>query len=124
MTTFPQTAVWVCPVHVSVVHRQFVLTLYQGGQAMYPNLVFSELRNAIADFSVNSQDPKAAILPSYISYEGVPFVAQGFFYDGPTPPPGTFSGFDDIFTLYSDLKTRSYLDLILSAPANSSGYLR
>lgn len=91
---------------------------------MYPNTTFSQVRSAIADFSANSQDPKAAILPSYISYQGNELVTQGFFYDGPTPPPGTFGGFDNIPTASSDLKTRSYLDLILSAPANSSANLR
>ena len=91
---------------------------------MYPNVTFSQVRNAIADFSINSQDPKAVILPSYISYQGSQLVAQGFFYDGPTAPPGTFSGFDNIPTASSDLKTRSYLDMIQSAPANSSGNLR
>ena len=91
---------------------------------MYPNVTFSQVRNAIADFSTNSQDPKAVILPSYISYQGSQLVAQGFFYDGPTAPPGTFGGFDNIPTVSSDLKTRSYLDMILSAPANSSGNLR
>ena len=91
---------------------------------MYPNTTFSQVRTAIADFSANSQDPKAAILPAYISYQGNNFVTQGFFYDGPTPPPGTFSGFDNIPTGSSDLKTRSYPDLIVTPLSNTTADLR
>ena len=91
---------------------------------LYSSLQFDEVRAAIANFSAYSRDPKAAILPSYISYGGYQNISQGIFYDGPTPPPGTFDNFTNIPSLSSDLKTRSYLDMILSAPANSTGGLR
>ncbi|KAF9648761.1 FAD-binding domain-containing protein [Thelephora ganbajun] len=105
MNTFPQTEVW-------------------GGQIMYPFTQFNEVRAAIADFSADSQDPKAAILPSYISYQGNHIINQGIFYDGPNPPPGTFDNFTNILSVSSDLKTRSYVDMILSSPANSTAGLR
>ena len=91
---------------------------------MYPSTAFNQTRTAIADFSVYSRDPKAAILPSYASYAGDQFVAQVFFYDAPTPPPGIFDNFTNISTISSDLKTRSYLDVILSSVANSTAGLR
>ena len=91
---------------------------------MYPSSTFDQLRTAIADFSVHSEDPKAAIVPSYISYQGSQFITQSIFYDGPTPPPGTFDNFSSIPTILSDLKTRSYLDMVLSAPANTTMGLR
>ena len=73
---------------------------------------FERLRSAIADFSVYSQDPKAAILPTYISFAGDTVINQGVFYDGPSPPPGTFDNFTKIPFDSQDLKTRSYSDMI------------
>ena len=81
---------------------------------MYPSPTFDQTRTAITDFSVYSRDPKAGILPSYTSYAGDRFVAQVFFYDAPTPP-GIFNNFTNIATISSDLKTRLYLDVILSS---------
>lgn len=49
---------------------------------------------------------------------------MGVFYDGPTPPPGTFDNFTKITYLSTDLKTRSYLDMALTAPANFTSGLR
>ena len=64
------------------------------------------------------------ILPSYISYEGNQIVAQVFFYDAPTPPPGIFDNFTNIATISSDLKTRPYLNLISSSGVNTTADLR
>jgi hypothetical protein len=86
--------------------------------------VFDEVRAAIADFSANVQDPKAAILSSYITYQGNLFIYQGLFYDSPTAPPGIFDSFINIPSVLSDLKTRSYLDMILSSGANSTADFR
>jgi len=41
------------------------------------------------------------------------------FYDGPTPPPGTFDMFTEIKSLTSDQKTRSFSDFVNSIPADS-----
>ena len=91
---------------------------------MYPSSAFDEVRTAIADFSVNVQDPKAAILSSYITYQGNLLVNQGLFYDSPNAPPGIFDSFTNISSVSSDLKTRSYLDMILSTSANSTAGFR
>jgi len=91
---------------------------------MYPILKFDEVRTAIADFSVSAQDPKAAILPSYMSIAGDLSINLGVFYDGPTPPPSTFQNFTNILSISRDLKTRSYLDMILSSSSNSTAGLR
>ena len=108
----------------STVHRESALTLPQGGQVAYPSSTFNQFRTALADFSVYSQDPKASIMSSYISYQGEQFASQNFFYDGPTPPPGTFDNFTNIQLASGELKTRSYLDVILSSTANSTAGLR
>jgi len=105
MTAFPQTEVW-------------------GGQVTYSQSSFDQVRTAIADFSLYSQDPKAAILPWYVSSAGNRTISHGIFYDGPTPPPGTFDGFTSIPSISSDLKTRSYLDMILSTNIAGAADLR
>ena len=91
---------------------------------MYSSLEFDQVRAAIADFSVYSKDPKAAILPSYVSYAGNQIISLLLFYDSPTLPPGIFDNFTSILPVTSDVKTRSYLDMILSAPSNSTAGLR
>lgn len=91
---------------------------------MYSSLQFDQVRAAISNFSVYSQDPKAVILPSYTSYTGVLSLSGEIFYDGPTPPPGTLDNFTNIPTLASDLKTRSYLDMFLSIPSNFTTSIR
>ena len=64
------------------------------------------------------------ILPSYVSYQGNQIISHLFFYDDATPPNGTFDKYTNIPSVSSDLKTRSYLDMILSAPANSTAGTR
>jgi hypothetical protein len=51
------------------------------------------------------------IIPSYTNGQGISVL---IFYDAPTAPPGTFDGFTNIPSVSSNLKTRSYPDLILS----------
>jgi len=71
------------------------------------------VRAAIADFSSHVQDPKAAILPMYISDGANQTVTQVVFYDGPTPPPGIFDNFTNIPSLSSDLKTGPFIGAVL-----------
>ena len=52
-----------------------------------------------------------------MSYAGAQTITQGIFYDGPTPPPGTFDNFTNIPSVSSDLRARSYADTILGASA-------
>jgi hypothetical protein len=79
---------------------------------------------AIADFSANAQDPKAEIASTYFNYAGDYLINIGLFYDSPTAPPGFFDSFTNIPSVSSDLKTRSFLDMILSYNANSSAGFR
>ena len=123
MTAFPQTEVWVRTICLPSISQRRSRT-FQGGQIVYRASHFDEIRGAISDFSANSKDPKAAILPTYVSWAGVPFVTQGIFYDGPTPPPGTFSSFTKIPSVTRDLKVRSYTDMILSSRSNSTAGFR
>ena len=91
---------------------------------MYHSSAFGGVRTAIADFSSNVQDPKAAIISSYLSYQGNLLVNQGLFYDSPTAPSGIFDSFTNIPSVSSDLKTRSYVDMILSSSANGTAGFR
>jgi len=100
------------------------LILFQGGGITYLASSFNQVRTAIADFSVYSQDPKAVMIPMYTSQAGSQTIAQLIFYDGPTPPTGTFDNFTNIPSNSSDLKTHSYVDMILSADTNSTAGLR
>ena len=60
----------------------------------------------------------------FIGSQGGQIVVQILFYNEPTPPPGTFDNFTNIPSISSDLKTRSYLDMVLSTVASSSPGLR
>jgi len=82
---------------------------------MYSPPNFNKVSTAIADFSVHSQDPKAVVLPLYASSAGNQTIINVMFYDGPTPPPGTFDNFTNIPSLSSDVGTRSYADAILNS---------
>jgi hypothetical protein len=95
--------------------------LFQGGVIAFPINKTDEFRTAIADFSANSQDPKAAIIPTYASGQVINAI---IFYDAPTAPPGTFDCFTNIPSVFSDLKTRSYPDLILSFNVSYSAGFR
>ena len=120
LNAFPQTKVWVRTVHFVIARQLDANSSFQGGQIVYPSLEFGQVRAAIADFSANVKDPKAAILPSFVSTTGLQLVSQGIFYDGPTPPSCTFDNSTNILPISSDLKTRSYSDMILSADSNST----
>ena len=91
---------------------------------MYPLLKFDEVHTAIANFSVSVQDPKAAILPSYMNIAGDPVINLLVFYDSPTPPPDIFHTFTNISPISRDVETRAYPDIILSAGSNFTGGLR
>ncbi|KAJ1022081.1 hypothetical protein NDA18_005315 [Ustilago nuda] len=76
--------------------------------------------NATLDFSENSKDPKASVLPTFNFILGQPGVIVLCFYDAPTPAANTFAAFDKTRarTFTDDWKTRSILDLVKSAPSD------
>ncbi|KAJ7108931.1 FAD dependent oxidoreductase [Mycena crocata] len=102
LKTFPQGKVW-------------------GGYMLYGADQIPAVTAAVARFSSNVTDPKAALLPSYSSLE--PFgtvVVNIMFYDGPTPPAGIFDEFLAIPTLVTDIDTRSFLELVQAPPASET----
>lgn len=110
-----------------------------GGLTLYGLSKYDEVNQAIANFCANVNDPKAGMIASYQVLAGVvsrayynhlharfiddmspdqPNVGLLTFYNGPTPPAGIFDELEAIPHLLKNVKTRSFLDLVLSAPAN------
>lgn len=92
-----------------------------GGIRTYTADQVEAVVNATLDFSENSKDPKASLLPTFNFLLGQPGVIALAFYDGPTPPAGTFRQFENLgsprpFT--NDWKSRSQTDLTKSIPSD------
>lgn len=104
LKTFPQTQVW-------------------GGLAVYPEASIPALRNATLAFDAQT-DRKAEIIPSIDVLPTMTVASLNVFYDGPTPPDGLFDAFLAIPALSLDLKTRSFLSLLLSSPPTPNGLTR
>ncbi|KAF9528490.1 hypothetical protein CPB83DRAFT_906772 [Crepidotus variabilis] len=101
LKTFPQTQVW-------------------GGVITFVPTELSKVNEAVSFFSSEVKDPRAMINLAYISIMGSIIPAAHIFYDGPTPPTGTFDRFLSISTLTSDVKTRSFLDFFQVGDANAT----
>ncbi|KAH6914745.1 hypothetical protein BKA70DRAFT_1093662 [Coprinopsis sp. MPI-PUGE-AT-0042] len=99
MKTYPQGQVW-------------------GGLTVYDVLQWEKVNEAVANYCASVTDPKASMIASYQVLAGVPTVGLLSFYNGPTPPPGVFDEFEAIPHVIKNVKSRSFLDLVLSAPAN------
>ena len=110
---------------------------------IYGGHVTDQVTTATASFSAQSTDPKAQIITVYTyasgqvrfkpmlfrgrylqSYNEGPMVIQSLFYDGPTPPPGTFDQFLAIPHFMQDIGTRSFLSLVKSMPSDPTANLR
>ncbi|TFY74702.1 hypothetical protein EWM64_g9309, partial [Hericium alpestre] len=83
-----------------------------------------KLNVAVAKYSANVTDPKAAILPTYNFVLGEPGVSLIVFYDAPTPPDGIFDDFLDIPHFTKDVSTRSFTSFINTTPANATAGVR
>ncbi|KAF7327044.1 FAD-binding PCMH-type domain-containing protein [Mycena kentingensis (nom. inval.)] len=92
-----------------------------GGLVVYTVPNIDAVAAATTKFSTTVTDPKAAILPSFVSLAGVPVISHIMFYDGPTPPAGIFDDFLAIESVQSDAKTRSFLDFISATPTDVGG---
>ncbi|KAL5514287.1 hypothetical protein ACEPAG_2375 [Sanghuangporus baumii] len=87
-------------------------SLVFGGSLTYSSETSDEFNSAIADFSLNNTDPKAQLVAGYKS-NGTQFQNQLFMsYDGPVPPPGVFDKILSIPAIASDVKTRTFVDMI------------
>ncbi|KAF7311780.1 FAD-binding PCMH-type domain-containing protein [Mycena indigotica] len=105
LKTFPQTQVW-------------------GGLITYTADKLPAVANAVAAFAANVTDPKAAIIPAVNFLATQPGVSHIMFYDGPTAPSGIFDDFLAIPHFTKDVKTRSFLDLVQSAPSDATSGTR
>lgn len=97
-----------------------------GGQIVYSEDKFSQLSPIIASFSSNNLDPKAAILPSFTAVlaDAISLLIVQIFYDGHSPPPGTFDAFTSVQSISKDLKARTFVDFIEATPAGAVNGLR
>ncbi|OSD00999.1 FAD-binding domain-containing protein [Trametes coccinea BRFM310] len=102
LTTHPQTEVW-------------------GGLITITEDQLDKVNAATVKFAQTVNDPKAQVLPTYNFLLGEPGVSLLLFYDYPTPPDGIFDDFLAIPHFTKDVKTRTLLDLVKSAPANATG---
>ncbi|KAA1474543.1 FAD-binding domain-containing protein [Dentipellis sp. KUC8613] len=101
LKTFPQTQVW-------------------GGLITITGDQLDKVTAAVAKFSAEVTDPKAAVLPTYNFVLGQTGVSLIMFYDAPTPPSGIFDDFLAIPSFTKDISTRSFSSLVLSSPANAT----
>ncbi|KAF2142885.1 uncharacterized protein K452DRAFT_225838 [Aplosporella prunicola CBS 121167] len=97
----------------------YTLRAHQIGQVWGGNLVFAadktdDLLAAVRNFTANYPDEKAGVIvTSEITAASLVHIWILFlFYDGPTPPEGTFNLFTDLKPLSNNCKTRSYYDLL------------
>ncbi|KZT64214.1 FAD dependent oxidoreductase [Daedalea quercina L-15889] len=107
---------------------QFVLQAYPQGQVWGGSIIIigetDAVKNATANFYANVTDPKASILTTLNWELGITAIELNLFYDAPTPPDGIFDEFLAIPYLTSDISTRSFLSLVLTAPSNATFGLR
>lgn len=108
-----------------IIHNFKLKTVPQGqvwgGLRTYTADQVDAVVNATLDFSENSKDPKASLLPTFNFLLGQPGVIALALYDAPTPPADAFRQFtaeDAPRTFTNDWKTRSILDLVKSAPSD------
>ncbi|SPO27078.1 related to 6-hydroxy-D-nicotine oxidase [Ustilago trichophora] len=110
-----------------IIHNFRLKTVPQGqvygGLRTYTADQVDNIVNATLDFSNNSKDPKAQILPTFNFILGQPGVILLAFYDAPTPPADAFPQFSksEARAFTDDWKTRSILDLVKSAPSDLQG---
>ncbi|PWY97599.1 FAD-binding domain-containing protein [Testicularia cyperi] len=91
-----------------------------GGLRTYTQDQLDEIVNATYGFSENNKDAKAQIIPAFNFVLGQPGVSLLGFYDGDSPPAEAFAAFnqDKASTFTDDWSSRSFIDLVRSAPSN------
>lgn len=85
-----------------------------GGVIIYPEASVNQVIRATANFSANNSDPKAQVIMTTNYAAGNHLLVTILFYDNPDPAPGVFDTFLDIPALIRDIKTRSFLSLVLA----------
>jgi len=89
-----------------------------GGLITYTADQIPAVVNATAAFSSGNQDLKAQIITTFNTIVTAPGVSLLLFYDGPTPPSGTFDTFLAIPHFTEDVSTRSFTSLVQVSPSN------
>ncbi|KAK2757544.1 hypothetical protein FQN54_004513 [Arachnomyces sp. PD_36] len=93
-----------------------------GGQMVFTVDKLTEVSAAITNFVANNDDPKAAVIPTFMMIGPVNLInlfTIFFFYDGPEPPAHVFADFDAILPFIKNVKTQRYPELT-DLPAASS----
>ncbi|KAH6887749.1 FAD binding domain-containing protein [Thelonectria olida] len=101
----------------------YLLQGYKQGQVWGGTLIFqhsnetdAKLLAAMRDFTQHNKDNKAAIIltaqRTAKSLGSLDMWTLFVFYDGPTPPAGTFDSFTDAHPTLNTAKTQSYSDLL------------
>lgn len=86
-----------------------------GGTRIYTGDRAADVLSAVANFTANNDDPKAALIPTF-DFAGVvgldiPAVLLFFFYDGAAPANGVFDSLDAIPAIIKNTKTQTYEDV-------------
>ncbi|KAK4184379.1 hypothetical protein QBC35DRAFT_506098 [Podospora australis] len=94
---------------------------YRQGSVYGGNLLFlrtpetdTKILQAVRDFTEYNTDDKAAVIVTAerAQVNLVDSWILFLFYDGPTPPPGTFTNFTSIGPIANTARTRTYADLM------------
>lgn len=99
-----------------------------GGVRTYAGHKYAEVLAAVAHFTSEGADPKAAIIPTFNFASGaavnIPFILVTFFYDDFAPPPAAFEALDRITPLTDDTRARSFESLTREILAGNMKGLR
>ncbi|KAG6863990.1 hypothetical protein C0991_001309 [Blastosporella zonata] len=95
-----------------------------GGVILFNAQDIPAVTKATGAFSALSTDPKAAMIVTYTVIAGEPGVELTLFYDGPSPPAGTFDDFLVIPYATKDVSTRDFLTLVQSSPSDDTYGMR
>ncbi|KAF2021862.1 FAD-binding domain-containing protein [Aaosphaeria arxii CBS 175.79] len=84
-----------------------------GGNLVFPGTKSPEMLEAVRNFTANHPEKAGIIMTAELTALGaVDIWIMFLFWDGPTPPEGTFDLFTNIGPISNDCKTRSYYDLL------------
>ncbi|KAI0260022.1 FAD-binding domain-containing protein [Gloeopeniophorella convolvens] len=104
---------------------KFTLTAHQQGQVWGGVVLYSPdqvdaVKTAIVNFQERVNDTKAVIGIS-LAFESPLGISPSaiLFYDGPTPPEGTFDDFLALQSVQSNVSSRSYADFVHSTSSES-----
>lgn len=89
-----------------------------GGLITYTEDAIPAVTKAMAKFCASNTDPKASLITAYNYVLVAPGISLVLFYDGPTPPVGTFDDFLSIPHFTSGVETTDFLSVVSQASVN------